>query len=63
MKHPDGRLYPKAARTGPYSYGTEVNRVNGMVVSKRVGIVKVPEDASVVEEGDAVESGGGADVL
>lgn len=42
-KHLKGRLYPKAARTGPYAYAQEVTRVNGNVVTKYLGIVKVPD--------------------
>ena len=42
-KSKGGRLYPKAARTGPYAYAQEVTRVNGKVVTKYIGIVKVPE--------------------
>ena len=58
-----GRLYPKAARTGPYAYANEVSRVRGKVVSKYVGIVRIPEgteDTNVVEKGaepDADQSG------
>jgi hypothetical protein len=43
LKHAKGKLYPKAARTGPYAYAQEVARVNGRVVSKYLGIVKVDE--------------------
>jgi len=46
-----GRLYPKAARAGPYAYAQEVTRVNGKVVTKYVGIVRVPERKDVVEKG------------
>ena len=62
-KQVKGRLYPKAARTGPYAYANEVSRVRGKVVSKYVGIVKIPEgteDTNVVEKGgepDADQSG------
>jgi hypothetical protein len=44
-----GRLYPKAARTGPYAFAEEVRRVDGRVVSRYVGIVQVPEKAKVIE--------------
>lgn len=43
-----GRLYPKAARTGPYFYAEEVSRVDGKLVSKYIGIVKSSE-ADVIE--------------
>ncbi len=62
-KQVKGRLYPKAARTGPYAYANEVSRVRGKVVSKYVGIVKIlegTEDTNVVEKGgepDADQSG------
>jgi len=58
-----GRLYPKAARTGPYAFANEVSRVRGKVVSKYIGIVKVPDSASVTESADVVESGEGTDVV
>ena len=51
-----GRLYPKAARTGPYAYANEVSRVRGKVVSKYVGIVKIPEDTDVVEKGGEADA-------
>lgn len=44
-----GRLYPKAARTGPYAFAEEVRRVDGRVVSRYVGIVQVPDKAKVIE--------------
>jgi hypothetical protein len=44
-----GRLYPKAARTGPYAFAEEVRRVDGRVVSRYVGIVQVPERTNVIE--------------
>ncbi len=56
-----GRLYPKAARFGSYAFAQEVSRVRGKVVTRYVGIVKVPKDAAVVENGgeadetDAIE--------
>jgi hypothetical protein len=52
-----GRLYPKAARTGPYAYAQEVTRVQGKVVTKYLGIVRLSE------KGDATGKGGekGAD--
>jgi len=46
-----GRLYPKAARTGPYAYAQEVTRVNGKVVTKYIGIVKIPEGQDVMAKG------------
>jgi len=45
-----GKLYPKAARTGPYAFAQEVSRVRLKVVTKYVGIVKVPKDAVVIEK-------------
>lgn len=50
-KSKGGRLYPKAARTGPYAYAQEVTRVNGKVVTKYIGIVRLPENTDVVERG------------
>jgi len=51
-----GKLYPKAARTGPYAFAQEVKRVNGKVVTRYIGIMKVlARDAAVTE------SSGGAD--
>ena len=44
-----GKLYPKAARDGPYAFAEEVSRVNGRVVSRYLGIVKLPEKADVIE--------------
>jgi hypothetical protein len=44
-----GRLYPKAARIGPYAFAQEVTRVNGKVVTKYIGIMKVQEDTTVIE--------------
>ncbi len=46
-----GKLYPKAARTGPYAFAEEVNRVNGRVVTRYLGIVEVPDRVDVVEMG------------
>jgi hypothetical protein len=45
----NGRLYPKAARTGPYAFAEEVRRADGRVVSRYIGIVQVPEKANVIE--------------
>jgi len=47
-----GKLYPKAARDGPYAFAQDVSRVRGKVVTKYLGIVKVPEDAVVIENND-----------
>lgn len=58
-----GRLYPKAARTGPYAFAQEVSRVRGKVATRYVGIVKVPENASVADERDVVESEAGTVVV
>jgi len=44
-----GKLYPKAARTGPYAFAQEVSRVRGNVVTRYFGIVRVPNDAAVIE--------------
>jgi hypothetical protein len=52
-----GRLYPKAARTGPYAYAQEVTRVGGKVVTKYLGIVRIPEGRGQ----DVIEKGGGSD--
>ena len=38
-----GRLYPVAARTGPYAFANEVTRVGGKIISMYVCILKVPE--------------------
>jgi hypothetical protein len=46
-----GRLYPKAARTGPFAFAQEVNRVDGRVVTRYIGIVEVPDRMDVVEMG------------
>ena len=35
------RLYPKAARTGPYAFAEEVRRVDGMSLSRYVVIGQV----------------------
>ncbi|MDG7018631.1 MAG: hypothetical protein JRN73_09810 [Nitrososphaerota archaeon] len=48
-KSKGGRLYPKAARTGPYAYAQEVTRVNGKVATKYIGIVKVLESQEMAE--------------
>ncbi len=56
-KHIKGRLYPKAARTGPYAFAQGVSRVNGRVVTRYLGIVQVEERANVVER----EEGSNAD--
>ena len=51
-----GRLYPKAARTGPFAFAQEVNRVNGRVVTRYIGIVQVPDGTKVVKmEGESVD--------
>ncbi len=58
-----GRIYPKAARTGPYAFAQEVKRVNGKVVTRYIGIVKVlAGDAAAIENRtDVIEKGGAAD--
>ena len=38
-KHIKGRLYPKAARTGPYAFAQGVSRANG-----RVWATVIPKD-------------------
>jgi hypothetical protein len=53
-KRINGRLYPQAARTGPYAFAEEVRRVDGRVVSTYRGIVQVPERANVIENGGGV---------
>jgi hypothetical protein len=51
-----GRLYPKAARTGPYAFAQEVNRVDGRVVTRYIGIVQVPDGTKVAKmEGESVD--------
>ena len=45
----NGRLYPKAARTGPYCFAEKVSRVNGRLVSRYLGIVRLPQKADVIE--------------
>jgi hypothetical protein len=45
----NGRRYPKAARTGPYAFAQEVTRVNGRIVTRYLGIVKVEERTGVIE--------------
>ena len=58
-----GQALPEGRQDGPYAYANEVSRVRGKVVSKYVGIVKIPEgteDTNVVEKGgepDADQSG------
>jgi hypothetical protein len=46
-----GRLYPKAARTGPYAFAQEVSRVNGRVVTRYLGVMQVPGRVPVTEMG------------
>lgn len=45
-----GRLYPKAARNGPYAFAQEVTRVQGK-------IVKVPEGQDVIERDETEGKG------
>jgi hypothetical protein len=54
----NGRRYPKAARTGPYAFAQEVRRVDGRVVTRYFGIVRVEERTDVIEmeEGHAATS-------
>ncbi len=47
-----GKLYPKAARTGPLAFAEEVSRVNGRVVSRYLGIMKAPDRVDIVEMGE-----------
>lgn len=49
-------MYPKAARTGPYAYAQEVTRVNGRVITRYVGIVRVSENTPVKENDEASET-------
>jgi hypothetical protein len=58
-----GRLYPKAARTGPCAYANEVSRVGGRVVSRYVGIVKVSDCSNLVGNRDVVENKAGKSVV
>ncbi len=51
-KHVKGRLYPKAARTGPYAFAQEVSRVDGRVISRYMGIRMLSERADVIEKGE-----------
>ena len=46
-KQINGRIYPKAARTGPYAFAQEVSRVDGRVVTRYLGIVQVPEEGEM----------------
>ena len=46
-----GKLYPRAARTGPYAFAQEVSRINGRVVTRYIGIVQVPGRVPVMEMG------------
>ena len=49
-----GRLYPKAARTGPFAFVQEVSRVDGRVVTRYIGIVHVPDGTKAVKmEGES----------
>ncbi|MDV3243902.1 MAG: hypothetical protein LYZ66_01855 [Nitrososphaerales archaeon] len=52
-----GRLYPKAARTGPYAFAQEVSRVRGEVVTRYIGIMRVSKDARAIENGEVARSG------
>ncbi len=51
-----GKLYPRAARTGPYAFAQEVSRVRGKVVTRYIGIMRVSKDAPVMENGELRES-------
>jgi len=46
-----GKLYPKAARTGPFAFAQEVSRVDGRVVTRYIGIVQVPDGTKIVQMG------------
>ena len=49
-----GKLYPKAARTGPFAFAQEVSRVDGRVVTRYIGIVQVPDGIKVAKmEGES----------
>ena len=50
-KRINGQVYPKAARTGPYAYAQKVERINGKVVTRYIGIARVPERHDVIEKG------------
>ena len=50
-----GRLYPKAARTGPYAFAQEVSRVDGRVVTRYLGIVQVRGEDGCSRNGGGVE--------
>ena len=54
-----GRLYPVKARTGPHAFANEVTRVGSKIISKYVGILKVPEGKGV----DVIETRAGKDVV
>jgi hypothetical protein len=45
-----GKTYPRAARTGPYAYAQEVVRIDGKVVTKYIGIVRIPERAAIADD-------------
>ena len=47
-----GKLYPKAARTGPYAFAQEVRRVNGRIVTRYLGVMQVPGRVPVAETGE-----------
>ena len=56
-KQINGRVYPRAARTGPYVFAQEVRRVDGKVVTTYIGILRVPDGESVVESKGELEDG------
>jgi len=56
-KQINGRIYPKAARTGPYAFAQEVRRVDGKVVTRYIGILKVPDGEDVIESKGEPEDG------
>ncbi|MDV3278243.1 MAG: hypothetical protein LYZ69_07240 [Nitrososphaerales archaeon] len=55
MKLIKGKLYPRAARTGPYAFAQEVSRVHGKVVTRYIGIAKLPKNAAVTESGSELD--------
>jgi len=55
-KRINGQLYPKAARTGPYAFAQEVKRANGKVVTRYLGILKVPDKKHIEETDEHADS-------
>jgi len=56
-KQINGKVYPRAGRTGPYAFAQEVRRVDGKVVTTYIGILRVPDKESVIESKGEPENG------